>query len=199
MSELETSLLHPIFYECVSSDGTLARPFSGGGYTYATDARILVRCAGEYAEMSKEWSSKSFAIFDDRMGRESEIPEIELEYGNCKTCSGAGKLEKIKCDVCNGLGKYPCPHCGKIGDCDVCYGYGYRNNCDGTCADCGGTGRVEVRRPIAVGLYYFRDDYLRRLIKHGINKIKIMPSVLGVTTGYFRGNGFDGIIVSMRP
>lgn len=114
----------------------LAKPWSRGPYSYATNGHVAVRIArrDEIDELPVAPDVQGLMDRNVLIGPLVEIdPALALPspagstVEPCETCAGVGYT--AKCHECRGKGEIDCPHCGQ----------------DMTCKPCSGTGEIAVK------------------------------------------------------
>jgi hypothetical protein len=131
---METAMTTEINLElfCSSDRPELARPFSAGSWSYATNGHILVRVArrDDVAEIPNAPNAAAVCETVKWPRRYKPLPEIDLsepfewdeelecQFLDCGWCRGKGK--KHDCPNC----KCECPQCSGTGKCKFCNGTG---------------------------------------------------------------------------
>jgi len=90
----------------------IERPWSRGGYSYATNGRILVRVDRRDDIAEEPLAPDCDALIDDADARGNytwikDIPDVEVKELACPGCRGTGEIRwrrstPITCDECNG-------------------------------------------------------------------------------------------------
>lgn len=179
--------------------GRFLKPFTFGAYTYATDARIVVRIPRHNKIPEAENPPQSLIRMDawDYLADAKFIPlpilpairEAKMEF--CQMCDGHGRLED--CHECKGSGvvtgasgRVKCSECGHslIKHCPSCRAIGKqpRHGASGgpiICPKCKGKGEKRERlfpfeAPLLIGGKLCDLQYLRKLA--ALDGIEIAPS-----------------------
>jgi hypothetical protein len=121
------------------------KPQTVGGYTYATDGRMLVRVpaagpdtlslasgANRYRTANGEGFPSAWTlplplppeIADASLWQPWPAPDY-VAGDKCGDCDGRGRVQGPDCRTCKGHGYHDCPTCGHERDCADCSGRGY--------------------------------------------------------------------------
>jgi hypothetical protein len=174
-------------------------PFNYGGYTWATNGKILVRVP--FIAGVPDFAGQAAAnLFGDGMvGTGIALPPIPPPVvETCKECAGKGYLEEIKCPDCKGEGECDCPTCGHAGDCTRCSGSGYIFDATASkepCGDCDGQGHHETLASIEVGIARFQNRYLRLIA--ALPGLEFQPHG-PLEPGRFRWDGGEGMLMPVK-
>lgn len=110
---------------CDPSRDTLALPFSGEQFTYATNGHIVIRISRLTEVEPSEFAPKVTKLFAENprdgltaVELPADIPALEI--GTCPDCGGAGKIVHLEtemvCDECDGSGHFERPERVAVGD-----------------------------------------------------------------------------------
>lgn len=160
----------------------LSRPFRQGGYTWATDGRILVRT---------ERTDLDFDEYDRKLVNAEQVPKmLDGLKGFCARLPEA-------------IGRYPCKECDGIGEttsdelvCEECQGI-HRMTYKGKpltrdCEECNGKGSVPNMKFVQVSsdpVICLAEYYIAMLHEHGVHEVAVYALDKPVR---FYGDGFDG-------
>jgi len=173
-------------------------PFSFGGYTWATNGKILVRVPLIAGARDADYKTAADLFGGGMVGGGIALPTIPAPvFETCKECAGKGYFQQCKCPACQGAGECECQTCGHESDCDRCKSMGYIPDLTAAkepCEDCGGTGQRETLASIELGIARFQNRYLRLIADlpgfefqaHGLD----MP-------GRFRWDGGEGMLMPL--
>lgn len=189
-------------------------PYVNHGRIVATDARILVainpsRAAFDVSallESGPDLKPENFPFDHDSVPDESwlEVPEVEVPYKQCPTCSGSGKTRT--CKKCDGEGEIRCSclECGHEHwrDCPDCKGDGkIPGGEEKNCHACKGKGRIVDHEnvPMRVGPIFLSKVYLDKIRRHLPNpKIEILKTADDSNPVRFKFDGGLGYLMQIR-
>lgn len=192
--------LPTIFRDCCSSGVVrfdMSKPFGIGEFTYATDGRICVRIPGVGDTIfnaptadSLPWSRELYV--DEAQGLETwdELACSTL----CPYCYGLGHFVNDECETCVDGVEFdgPCPECAGKQVIVALEDKGRR------CVSCYGSGRAFGDAfSIRVGDGHFGANYMALLSRHNVNEFYHWKGPQGPQARplYFRGPGFDGLLM----
>lgn len=185
---------------CEPEDGSrinLQQPFSQGNYTYASDARILIRVprregvaeGGPNVGKTTPTLERALAerIFHP-LPAYDVIPGEPARTRPCEDCKGSGWVKN--CDWCEGTGSGECPTCGHEDDCKECGGRGFFPAADSTekdaaeCDICEASGAIEMATEIPA-VARFRDE-AGVLPQHDyqLSYIELLKGLPGLEVGF---------------
>ena len=174
-------------------------PFNYGGYTWATNGRIMVRVPLIAGARDADYKAAADMFGDGMVGTGIALPTIPppvLEP--CLECGGKGFYQERKCPNCHGEGEIECATCGHESDCDRCKSTGYIPDLTAPkepCEDCGGTGQKETLVSSEVGITHFRNRYLRLIAD--LPGFEFQAHALDMP-GRFRWDGGEGMLMPVR-
>jgi hypothetical protein len=186
----------------------LHQPFPVNGYTYATDARILIRVPFIPGTPEIEGHPKNpDEVIPEKL--DGYIP-VELPPGwqdipekttPCEHCKTTGKLTYTmrQCPDCDGDGTVECDHCHHEADCETCRGSGeVRTSAPkggAPCPECNGKGHIAHTSWVSLnrGLCFVNLHYLK--LAHTLPNLRIL--VLDWQSGLRLD--FDGGIGALMP
>lgn len=106
----------------------LWEPWSEGEYTFATDAKVIIKVprlaeVPERADAPKRVEEELFAKRPPRSPwfMMPELPPVEMQ--TCTRCKGTA-IAYLPCEKCEGEGQETCEACGHDHDCPACKGDG---------------------------------------------------------------------------
>jgi hypothetical protein len=181
------------------------KPFTDGGYTYATNGRIIIRVPRIEGIGEQEKVENFKPVEPDKLFSKIPdypyfpIPDIpEPSFDMCFKCQGTGKV-KI-CPECDGAGiimfrnsynNYEC-------DCETCDGDGYFRNGKGNetmCEHCSGEGKIYKREnSIASGRLY------QNLYLSWLKELPdcVLAEAKDLEPGHFKFTDGDGMLMPMK-
>ena len=199
MIELLKQFCHPVGNEYRKN---IQEPFSLGDFSYSTDGIIAVRVV-RLPDVEENTDAPNISSLDWYNGVSHDfasLPEFdESNIDECKECKGSGKRKE-------------CPECGGFGEVEFVNGY---NTYDCECKSCEGEGEVsgDANEDVGVCDYChgtgknmsFSLEWGAGLIKAGVvKKLSTLPGVElsktgdGIQPWYFKFDGGDGLVASMR-
>ena len=157
-----------------------SKPFTRGGWTYASDGRISVRVKTDApdTDLTKvapawnlNWGLCSKAV--DPLPTDP-YPLVKNVVEKCPDCHG----EERDCDECNGTGNVLCEECGYSHTCKKCDGSG-----DGTvytpknCKTCSNLREIRVERTTAYIFDIGSEDVFVALSDRNYDLIRELPNL----------------------
>jgi hypothetical protein len=185
---------------------TLHHPFNKQGFTYATDARIMVKVPLIEGTLDVP-GSPSMEVLDANIPKEEGIPveyppaweSFEPDIAVCSTCKGTGAIRE--CRACEGSGETTCPHCDHEATCDECRGRGHwsvepLSPQSELCEHCEGKGKIENTLAVSLNRGLMFVDF--RLLQ----KVHTLPNVKAficqspkVNLVHFTFKGGEGVVM----
>lgn len=165
---------------CETGENTrwsITEPYAYGGFTYATDTKILARAAGELVENNLE-SGKRFPpviekstcdwdnVFPLKSSHQIHNPEILKKRKKCGECNGSGDW------YCG------CPDC----------------QADHKCECCKGEGKLPAIDEFKIHNRHFDPHYIELVLTLPNAKVFVDGNKL-----FFEGGGIQGLIMSFDP
>jgi|ERR1035437_246808 DnaJ-class molecular chaperone len=182
----------------------LTSPWSGNGFTYASDGAVGIRVPFNPEATRTDGPDLEVLIQNADRGSLIALETLSAkETEDCPTCDGTGKAQK-------------CPHCDGEGevsfDCDTakCF-HNYEvtcHECDGSgktsvaenggedCDACDGSGQREKETDVHIGVRKFHASNLRKIEK--LPGVVIQPNGNPFAAAYFKFDGGDGLIIPTR-
>lgn len=170
----------------------LGSPWNQGGWTYATDGRVILRFpTSEMDSPENEHRPNVGKLFDEHWGagdmRQWPYPPI---VDLCMNCGGTDEITKtLPCKRCRGSKRMDCHCCGQETDCDECDD-GTRQSTD----KCPCTGDAYVQLPIDAGHAIAR-KYVRRISR--LSGVEYRDGRLGDRILFTFGDGGQGMCMSL--
>jgi hypothetical protein len=136
----------------------IVAPFTKGGWTYATNGRIMIRVPaipGVEDRPGTPINPEKVLPGREVCGTPVELPpgwgNFPVNIKTCKRCGGGGRT--IRCRHCDGEGHKPCPTCLHDEDCDECGALGFSpasGDNGEPCEGCCGLGTLEDNTPVVL-------------------------------------------------
>ena len=189
-------------------EGIISKPFSKGGFSYATDGVLIIRVAQIEGVEEQIINKPNVDSLWSKHVHEGDsyfpIPEIpEPESNVCTWCFGTGNVNP--CPECNGEGvvyfsnhynEYEC-------DCETCDGSGFHIG-DKTedkrepkiCKRCKGEGKIYKYGNSTVSGRLYNNKYLLMLKKL---PNCVLAEAKDLDPGHFIFDGGDGFIMPLDP
>lgn len=179
----------------------LARPFSEGDYTYASDGWIALRVprVDGVPENGNAPLPSRLPWDHDEIGDWIDLPDYDLDDADdCRRCKGSGREKS--CYECHGAGEVELHSGYHVYSCEclTCGGGGILaavSKDDDPCGDCNGTGK-RLMTPVEWGRAHISMALLER--------IKVLPGVQLSKHGAdlqpfrFKWDGGVGLVMPMR-
>ena len=172
-------------------DSINKNPWTGEGFTQATDGHILIRTGVHLDVLESFLAPLTGKLVESKLVSEwYPISEIVMpKEQDCPICKGK---QTIECLECRGLGNVSFSSCfnSYICECKNCEGAG-----DSECVHCSGTGILPVKIPL--GGTFFSSHYLQLL------RDNIPDCEIGITGEYtpalLKFNDGDGLLAVFKP